>query len=45
MVATPEKLEFRHFIPTTFCSGECKGEEAGSREEIGAFLTTELEDS
>lgn len=45
MVATPEKLEFRLFIPTTFCSGECKGEDAGSIEEIGAFFTTELADS
>lgn len=45
MVATPEKLEFRHFIPTTFSSDECSGEDAGSREEMGAFLTKELTDS
>lgn len=45
MVATPEKFELKHFIPTTFCSEKCNGEDAGSREEMGAFITTELEDS
>lgn len=44
VVPTPEKLEFRHFIPMTFCLDESKGVDAGSREEMVAFLTTELAD-
>lgn len=36
-----ERFEVKLFIPPTLCSGERKGEDTGSREEMGAFLTTE----
>lgn len=41
MVAGAERLEVKLFIPPALCSGERKGEDTGSREEMGAFLTTE----
>ena len=44
LVVTPdeaERLEVKPFIPPALCSGERKGEDTGSREEMGAFLTTE----
>lgn len=41
MVDGPERLEVKLFIPPALCSGERKGEDTGSREEMGAFLTTE----
>ena len=40
MVAEGERLEVKLFIPPALCSGERKGEDTGSREEMGAFLTT-----
>ncbi|XP_010788492.1 protein Wiz, partial [Notothenia coriiceps] len=36
-----ERLEVKPFIPPALRSGERKGEDTGSREEMGAFLTTE----
>lgn len=45
VVATPVKLEFRHFIPMIFCLDESQGVDAGgSREEMVAFLTIQLAD-
>lgn len=41
MVVEPERLEVKFFMPPALCSGERKGEDTGSREEIGAFFTTE----
>lgn len=41
MVAGADRLEIKFFIPTALSSGERKGEDTGSREEMGAFLTTE----
>lgn len=40
MVAGPDRLEVKLFIPPALCSGERKGEDTGSKEEMGAFLTT-----
>lgn len=37
----PEWLEVKLFTPPVLFSGERKGEDTGSREEMGAFLTTE----
>lgn len=36
-----ERLEVKLFTPPALCSGERKGEDTGSREEMGAFFTTE----
>lgn len=36
-----ERLEVRLFTPPDLCSGERNGEDTGSREEMGAFFTTE----
>lgn len=41
MVPGAEGLEVKLFIPPALCSWERKGEDTGSREEMGAFLTTE----
>ncbi len=41
MLPGAERLEVKLFTPPALCSGERKGEDTGSREEIGAFLTTE----
>lgn len=41
MVAGAERLEVKLFIPPDLWSGERKGEDTGSREDMGAFLTTE----
>lgn len=35
-----ERLEVKPFVPPGLWSGERKGEDTGSREEMGAFLTT-----
>jgi len=40
-VDVAERLEVKLFIPPALCSGERKGEDTGSREEMGAFFTTE----
>lgn len=36
-----DRLEVRPLFPPDLCSRERKGEDTGSREEMGAFLTTE----
>lgn len=41
MVDGAERFEVKPFIPPALCSGERNGEDTGSREEMGAFLTTE----